>query len=345
MEITLLIAAVLFVGFYMAWNIGANDVANAMGTSVGSKALTLRRAILVAAVFEFLGAFFFGKHVAETIRKGIVDPIQLEASLPDPSFIAYGALAALIGASLWLNFASYMKWPVSTTHSIVGGMIGFGIAAGGLAIVNWPKMGQIAMSWVVSPVAGAFVAFIVFSLFRLLVIKKYPDRNRLERIFLYFQIMTACFVAFAHGSNDVANAIGPIATALTYAGGASEFATKVGVPTWLLAFGGVGIIVGLATWGYRVMGTIGEKVTALTPTRGFCAEFSTASVVVANSQLGLPISTTHVLVGSVIGVGLARGLKALNLRIIKDIFFSWIATVPIVAVISGITYKILIMVV
>jgi len=339
-ELTLFAAAVLAVGLYMAWNVGANDVANAMGTSVGSRAITIRQAILIAAVFEFSGAVLFGKHVTDTVRKGIVDP----AAIADPHVIALGAFSAILAAGLWITFATWKGLPVSTTHSVVGAMTGFGLAAAGLDVVNWAKMGKIVASWVVSPVVGGIVAFISFSLFRHFVIRKYPDRARLERVFAYFQLMTASFVAFAHGSNDVANAIGPVAAALEFSREGATVASKVPVPMWLLAFGGAGIVIGLATWGYKVMATIGERVTEITPTRGFCAEFATASVVLANSQIGLPISTTHTLVGSVIGVGMARGIKALNLRIIMDIITSWLATVPIAAVVSGGIFKLLMIV-
>lgn len=336
MEITFLVLAALAVGFYMAWNIGANDVANSMGTSVGSKAISMKQAVVIAGVFEFLGAVFFGKQVTDTISKDIVD-----LSLIDPAVVAIGAFSALLSAALWLTFATWKRMPVSTTHSIIGGMIGFGITAAGFVAIKWGEVGWIVASWVISPLVGAFVAFILFSSMRKFFLSWYPDRKRLERVFGYFQLMTASFVAFAHGSNDVANAIGPIAAVITYSQGAVDITTKVPVPLWLLFFGGIGIVIGLSTWGYRVIGTIGERVTEITPTRGFCAEFATASVVLANSQLGLPISTTHVLVGSVIGVGMARGIKALNLKIIGDIMKSWIATVPIAAVISAVTFKVL----
>ncbi len=337
LEIFLLAAGLA--GLYMAWNVGANDVANAMGTSVGSGALTLRRAVLVAALFEFSGALFFGKNVTETIRKGIVDP----SSIASPEVIAIGAFSALIGASLWLTLATYLGQPVSTTHSIVGGMIGFGIAAGGAGIINWSKLAKVVASWIVSPIAGALVALVLFTLMRNTLFKLNSDREKIERVFGKFQVLTACFVAFAHGSNDVANAVGPLATAITYYGSASvELASKVPVPKWLLAFGGFGIVLGLATWGYRVIATIGKKLTELTPTRGFTAEFSTASVVLANSQIGMPISTTHTLVGSVIGVGLARGIKALNLKIIKDIIVSWLITVPFAAIVAMLCFKLII---
>lgn len=337
MEITFFVLAALAVGFYMAWNIGANDVANSMGTSVGSKAISMRQAVIIAGIFELTGAVFFGKHVTDTVSKGIVDP----TSIGDASLVALGAFSALFSAALWLTFATWKRMPVSTTHSIVGAMTGFGIAAGGFGIVNWDKLVKIAASWVISPLAGGALAFILFSTMRKGIIARYPDDKRVERIFAYFQLMTASFVAFAHGSNDVANAIGPIAAVITYSQGNAEIAGTVAVPLWLLVFGGIGIVIGLATWGYRVIGTIGERVTEITPTRGFCAEFATASVVLANSQLGLPISTTHVLVGSVIGVGMARGIKALNLRIIWDIMKSWIATVPIAAVVTALMFKVL----
>jgi PiT family inorganic phosphate transporter len=337
MEITFFVLATLAVGFYMAWNIGANDVANSMGTSVGSKAITLRQAVLIAGVFELSGAVFFGEHVADTFRKGILKPSEI----PNESLIALGAFAALFAAALWLTFATWRGLPVSTTHSIVGSWIGFGIAAAGLGVVDWGETSNIVTSWVISPLAGAVFAFILFTTMRRGIIARYPDEKRVERVFAYFQLMTASFVAFAHGSNDVANAIGPIAAAITYSQGNAVIAAKVAVPIELLVFGGVGIVIGLATWGYRVIGTIGERVTEITPTRGFCAEFATATVVMANSQLGYPISTTHVLVGAVIGVGMARGIKALNLRIIWDIMKSWIATVPMAAVISAVMFKVL----
>jgi PiT family inorganic phosphate transporter len=336
--LTPFLIAALLAGLYMAWNIGANDVANAMGTSVGSRAITYRQAILIAAIFEFGGAVVFGKHVTETIRKGIVDPSRIAS----PEVLAFGAFSALLAAGIWLTIATWAKLPVSTTHSIVGAMAGFGIAAQGIGVVNWGKMSKIVASWVVSPIAGALVAFLLFTAMRHLLLKRVEDRQRIERIFGKFQIATACFVAFAHGSNDVANAVGPLAAALTFSQGeAVEVAAKLPVPKWLLAFGGFGIVLGLATWGYRVMGTIGERVTQITPTRGFTAEFSAASVVLANSQIGMPISTTHTLVGSVIGVGLARGIKALNLKIIRDIILSWLATVPFAALVAGITFKVL----
>jgi len=334
------VTATLIVGFYMAWNIGANDVANSMGTSVGSKALTLKKAVIIAGIMEFSGATLFGKHVTETIRKGIVDP----ALIGDPSILAIGALAALLACGLWLTLATWAKLPVSTTHSIVGGMVGFGIVTVGVSNISWYVMFKIVSSWIISPIVGGIAAFIIFSLLRKFLLEKVKDLNKVERVFAYFQLLTAAYVAFAHGSNDVANAIGPVASALSYSHG-EAIGTKVGVPNWLLVYGGAGIVVGLATWGYRVIDTIGKRVTEITPTRGFSAEFATASVVLINSYIGMPISTTHTLVGSVIGVGFARGVEALDLRVINRIILSWLATVPIAALISIIIFKVIMLII
>ncbi len=330
----------LAIAFYMAWNIGANDLANAMGTSVGSRALTVRRAVLVAAVFNFSGATLAGKHVTETIRKGVVDPTHIN----DPRLLALGAFAALIAASLWITFATWRGLPVSTTHSIVGAVIGYGIVVGGFGCVSWKKVVYIIGSWIFSPLAGALLAFITFFLIRKFILDKAKDRLKVERVFVFLQVMTASYVAFAHGSNDVANAIGPMNTILNYAqpGTNMHMAAKLPVPKWLLMFGGIGIVIGMGTWGYRVMRTVGEKVTELTPTRGFSAEFATASIVLLHSYSSLPISTTHTLVGSVVGVGLAGGIRALDFRIVLNIIASWIVTIPVAAFLSAIFTLILI---
>ncbi|MFQ6050181.1 MAG: inorganic phosphate transporter [Candidatus Hydrothermarchaeota archaeon] len=330
----------LAIAFYMAWNIGANDLANAMGTSVGSKALTVRRAVLVAAIFNFSGATLAGKHVTETIRKGVVNPSHIN----DPSMLAIGAFAALIAASLWITFATWKGLPVSTTHSIVGAVIGYGIVVGGLGCVSWKKVVHIVGSWIFSPLAGAVLAFITFFLIRKFILDKANDRMKIERTFAFLQVMTASYVAFAHGSNDVANAIGPMNTILNYAqpGTNLEMAAKLPVPKWLLMFGGFGIMVGMASWGYRVIRTVGEKVTELSPTRGFSAEFATATIVLLHSFSSLPISTTHTLVGSVLGVGLAGGIRALDFRVVLNIVASWIITIPVTAFLSAVFTSILI---
>jgi len=401
---TIFVTVGLLFGFYMAWNIGANDVANAMGTSVGSGALGLRQAILAAAVFEFLGAVLVGSHVTETVKKGIVHVDKI----PGQDVVLFMAVmvCSLLAAGIWLQLATWKGWPVSTTHSIVGAVAGAGIAAAGLAGVNWPKLGFIAVSWVLSPVIGAMIAFFLFRAIsrgilasrtpRVMVRRWSPllvalvveilflsmlykglknlhldmpfgralawatalavvaagatglrywtrrsGRNRrgspfgyVERQFRWLQVVTACYVAFAHGANDVANAIGPVA-GIWSAWSSGEMAGKVPVPTWILVMGGGGIVIGLATWGYRVMETIGKKITELTPSRGFSAEFAAATTVLVCSKLGLPISTTHTLVGSVIGVGLARGIAALDMRVVRHIFAAWVITLPVSFVLSA----------
>ena len=395
---------------YMACNIGANDVANAMGTSVGSGSLTFKQAIYVAAVAEFAGAFFVGGHVSDTIRKGMLDPTIFSDA---PLHLVYGMIAALIAAALWLNISSYLGWPVSTTHSIVGAVVGFGVMAGGMDAINWSKVWSVVMSWVVSPVMGGLVAFLLFRfltnqvfrrrnpllyakrilpfmVFLVCVIlanamfykglknlhldfsypgamtyaiifgmvgfliskpltKKIPDVPKkeihkqleaTENIFKYLQIITAFYIAFAHGSNDVANAVGPLAAVVSILN-SGTVAMKVAMPPWILALGGGFIVLGLLIWGRRVMETIGSKITEITPSRGFCATFAGASVVLICSKMGLPVSTTHTLVGSVIGVGLARGLPTLNLGIIKEIVMSWLATVPFTAILAATLFKVM----
>jgi PiT family inorganic phosphate transporter len=388
---------------YMAWTIGANDVANAMGTSVGSGALTLRRAVIVAGILELSGALFVGGHVTDTVRKGILDADLVAAH---GSLMLYGMLGALASAATLLLFATRIGLPVSTTHAIVGAIVGFGAVGLGLDAVVWSKVGQIVASWLTSPLIGGALAFLIFHLIRRLILdREHPleearrfgpafffvvtfviglvtffkglknlhldfalpqalllatgiglvgavagrfflvrvkidpsasseERFRnVERVFAVLQVMTACAVAFAHGSNDVANAIGPLAAVMQAAQGA-EIAGKSAVAPWMLAIGGVGIVIGLATWGYRVMETVGRKITELTPSRGFAAELAAALTIVLASRLGIPVSTTHILVGSVLGVGVARGIGALDLRVVGRILVSWVATLPIAAGLS-----------
>ncbi len=452
---TILMILALAISFYMAWNIGANDVANAMGTSVGSGALTLKWAILVAALMEFAGAFLVGSHVTNTVRKGIIDPAVFTG---DPNSYIYGMIAALLAAGTWLNIASYKGWPVSTTHSIVGSVLGFGIVFSGFSSIHWNTVSKIAASWVVSPLLSGVISFSIFILLRRVIfysktpvesakkitpflvffvvgiltlvmvfkglknlhldlplnqalilaclvgllgafisiplikkvkssrteekedelidpkveigmqkavmhlrrvkesvtgelsfevndlleksenisnqLEKYSrikhisaDYLTVEKIFVYLQILSACFVAFAHGANDVANAIGPLAGVLS-AIKSGVIQMEAQVPMLVLLLGGIGIVVGLATWGWRVIETIGKCITELTPTRGFAAEFGAAITIVLASKLALPVSTTHTLVGAVLGVGLARGLSSLNLSTIRDILISWVITIP-----------------
>ena len=398
-----LILACIF-GLFMAWGIGANDVANAMGTSVGSGAITIKQAVLIAAVFEFAGAFLAGGQVTKTIRKGIIDADLLSAT---PELLVYGMLASLLAAGIWLLVASKFGWPVSTTHSIVGAIVGFAAVGIGVEAVHWSKVGTIVMSWVISPaLAGAasywlfrsvqrlilnrddpfesakqvvpyyvfltgfiialvtmfkglkhvglevstvesysyaFVFGLVIMFMSMISIRKLkidPNANKdfhfanVERVFGVLMVVTACAMAFAHGSNDVANAIGPVAAIIGIVQSGGEIAQKSVLPIWVLILGGVGIVAGLLMYGRRVMATIGKNITELTPSRGFAATLAAATTVVFASGTGLPISTTHTLVGAVLGVGLARGIGALNLNVVRTIFLSWIVTLPAGALMS-----------
>ena len=403
----LLVLAVIF-GFYMTWGIGANDVANAMGTSVGSGAITVMQAIIIAAIFEFAGAFIAGGNVTSTIRKGIVDPSSIANQ---PEILVFGMLAALLAAAVWLMIASSRGWPVSTTHSIVGALVGFAVAGIGVDAVHWGKIGQIAASWVVSPALGGLIAFllmmsirkfilnterpfesarrmgpiyvflvgfiislvtlfkglkhlkieltvgqsflwaIVFGLIvaaigwfliRKVEIDEEADRDfhfaSVEKIFVPMMIFTACAMAFAHGSNDVANGIGPLAAIVSILKSGGEVAQKSELPLWILIMGGTGIVIGLATMGYKVMQTIGTRITQLTPSRGFCATLAAAATVVLASRTGLPVSTTHIAVGAVIGVGLARGVGAIDLRVIGGIVVSWVVTLPVGGILAALFF-------
>lgn len=402
---TILIAMAIVFGLYMTWGIGANDVANAMGTSVGSGAITVGQAIVIAAIFEFAGAFLAGGHVTKTIRKGIIDPTSIVDS---PQILVYGMLAALLAAAIWLMVASRRGWPVSTTHTIIGAIVGFATVGIGPDAVQWGKIGQIVASWVVSPVMGGFLAFLLtisirqlifetdtpfrsaqrwapvyaflvgfiislvtvfkglkhlsldlsvggsfavavgfgalcagigFALVRRVEVDAEADKDfhfaSVEKVFSPLMIFTACAMAFAHGSNDVANGIGPMAAVVSIVNNGGSVVQEASLPNWILIVGGVGIIVGLGTMGYRVMQTIGSNITALTPSRGFSATLAAAATVVIASRTGLPVSTTHVAVGAVIGVGLARGLSALDLRVIGTIVVSWLVTLPIGAVLAA----------
>lgn len=332
----LLVIALVLAGLYMAWNIGANDLANAMGTSVGTGALTIKKVIVIAAVFEFLGAVFFGERVTSTIAKGIVPIDKIETVHPD--IVAYGMLAAILAAGFWVTLTTFYNLPVSTSHSIVGSVLGFGliVAYNGIITfseIHWGEMAKIVASWIISPILGAVVAYITFSIIRKLFLHRATDLPIIEKKFISLQLITACYMAFAHGSNDVANAVGPLAAALKVMG---VMGTEI--PIWILIMGGFGMVIGMATWGYKVVETIGSRITELTPTRGFSAEFATASVVLLHSYSSLPISTTHTLVGSVIGVGLAGGIAAVDLGVIWRIVSSWILTVPIAALTSALIF-------
>ena len=433
-----LIGLALIVCAYMAWNIGANDVANAMGTSVGSRALTLKQAVIIAAVFEFAGAFFAGDAVTDTVRKGILsvdfaDPMVDEVFSTD---IALGFIAAMMAAATWLTIATRYGLPVSTTHSIIGGILGVGLILEvkySTSLIDWEVVRKVVMSWVASPLMGGLIGFFSFIIIKRLILDNdnpversmwlapilaFPtffvlglalqykalkgfiskaasngwieDKNDwlpvkengvfnpwaenawiplnsimlaaaigavssmvlymvlqtidineekrgfkgVERIFVWLQIITAAYVAFAHGANDRSNAIGPMAAVWqVLSSETGQLAAKAEIPLWLVLLGSAGIAVGVLTWGWRVMETIGKKITDITPTRGFAAEFGAATTILVFSMpfLAVPVSTTHTLVGAVVGVGLAGGAKAVDFRVFGKIAASWVASVPAAA--------------
>jgi len=410
MDLVIIIGIAATLGLYMAWNIGANDVANSMADAVGSRALSIKQAVILAGLCEFAGAVLVGSHVTDTVRKGISDP-SIISSLPGVSpldaavILIIGMTASLLSAAIWLNYSSWTGMPVSTTHSIVGAVAGFGIIAAGHDAVNWGKMGQIVASWFISPVAGGAMAFVLFKFISRVILgkhrpviaaKKVPyivflviavvtlatiykglkhviwmsgymslfialvlstggamlsrrfinhylegketlsishQLDEVERVFTPLVIVSSCSVAFAHGANDVANAVGPLAAIVNIAETGSV-AMKVGVPLWVLALGGTGIVLGLATYGYKVMATVGTKITEITPSRGVAADIAATTVVLICTRMKLPISTTHTLVGAILGIGLARGLGGIDKSITRKIFGAWFITVPAAAILS-----------
>jgi PiT family inorganic phosphate transporter len=406
----ILVIAAVIIGFYMAWNIGANDVANSMADAVGSKALTIFWAVILAGICNFCGAVLVGSHVTDTVRKGIIDT---QAFTHDPRVLAHGMLCAMLAAAVWLNLASYLGMPVSTTHSIVGAIVGFGLLEAGLGYIHWNMLGRIVASWFISPLAGGVLAFIIFKLisryilsvdkpalaarkgvpictfftFAILILaiiykglknlhldlsgpkafalsvvgglaaagvsallirrsRNCDDEvpleeqlNCVERTFAVLVIITSCTVAFAHGANDVANAIGPLAAVAEIVKN-NTIPGKVSVSIWFLVLGGLGIAIGLATFGFRVMRLVGTKVTEITPSRGVAADIAGMITVLTCSRMGLPISTTHTIVGAILGVGLARGITAVNRKVVGSIFTSWFATVPIAALLTILFYLI-----
>ncbi|MCK4307534.1 inorganic phosphate transporter [candidate division WOR-3 bacterium] len=397
---TIILIATAIVGFYMAWNIGANDTANSMASAVGAKALTLKQAVCIDGVFNLIGAVFVGTHVTNTVRKGIADPCLMGT----PQVVMIAFFAAILGASLWVTIATWKGLPVSTTHAIVGAIMGVGMISGGMSAIQWGKIWGIVASWVISPIFSGILAYSVFKLISktilqkdnpVLFAKRYSPyfigvtffiislsfllktplgktlnisgsdgifvalifgaltgyigynlfiRNRkiqnVEQIFKILQIITSCYVGFAVGANDVANAVGPIAAVWNIAV-TGEIAAKVPVPFLLLALGGIGIVIGTLTWGYKIIKTVGFKITELTNTRGFSIDFGAATSVLVASKLGCPVSTTHAVVGAVIGVGLARGLDAIDLRVIKNIAISWVITLPVAAGIAMLIFTLL----
>lgn len=409
-SMTLIVLAAAF-GFFMAWGIGANDVANAMGTSVGSKALTIKQAIIVAMIFEFAGAYLAGGEVTSTIRKGIIDSGYF---VDTPELLVFGMIGSLLAAGTWLLLASWAGWPVSTTHSIIGAIVGFSAVGVGVDSVNWGSVLGIIGSWVITPMIAGLIAYFIFLsaqklifdsdkpldmakryvpyymaltgfMISLVTIKKglkhvgieltsfegyslaigiaiavgilgkvlisrlkfdpAADKNmhytNVEKVFAVLMIVTACAMAFAHGSNDVANAIGPLAAVVSIVQSGGEISSKAALAWWVLPVGALGIVAGLAMLGRRVIATIGKGITHLTPSRGFAAELAAATTVVIASGTGLPISTTQTLVGAVLGVGMARGIAALNLGVVRNIVVSWVVTLPAGAIMSIIFYFII----
>ena len=408
---TILVLFAAGVGFFMAWGIGANDVANAMGTSVGSKALTVKQAIFIAMIFEFAGAYLAGGEVTSTIRNGIIDTRYFVNA---PEQLVFGMIAALLAAGAWLLVASYLGWPVSTTHSIVGAIIGFTVVSIGADAVNWGKVSAIVGSWIITPLIAGIISFFIFNSAQKLIFdaekpfdaaKRYvplymflagfilslvtitkglkhigldigategylwavgvaivvtltgkffinrihfsstDDKDmhyaNVEKVFAILMVITACCMAFAHGSNDVANAIGPLAAVVSVVSSGGQIAKQTAISWWILPLGGVGIVIGLTIFGQRVMATIGTGITHLTPSRGFAAELAAACTVVIASGTGLPISTTQTLVGGVLGVGLAHGIAAINLTVVRNIVISWVVTLPIGAGLAIIFYWII----
>jgi PiT family inorganic phosphate transporter len=396
----------------MAANIGANDLANAMGTSVGSGALTIRRAVIISIVANLLGAVLAGGHVTNTISKGMINP-DLLAGAPDKLML--GMFAALLASGIWVHLATVFGMPVSTTHSIVGAVVGFGMLSVGVGAISWGKIITIAISWIVSPLSGAIIAGGIYYLIRekvfradapevvaqrwapyligavlLTIILSFifkglknlhldlgfgqalliaipcaaggglvgsvwlrallgrrelkedtqNDTSPLQAFFAYLQVLTACYVAFAHGANDVANAIGPLAAIFSVVK-TKSVAMQVEVSIWMLAIGGIAVGGGLFAFGGRVMETVGGKITELTPVRGFCAQFGAATTILVCSRLGLPVSTTHVLVGAVVGVGFMRGMGFLDMRLLRNIGSSWVITLPFTMVLTMVLYKLL----
>lgn len=327
----------LLLGFYMACNVGANDVANAMGTSVGSRALTLRQAVVLAAILEFTGALLLGGNVSNTIQREIIDSSLFHH---EPTIFVLGMMGALLATGALLQLASYLTLPISTTHAIVGALVGFGISAGGMQAIYWKELGTIASSWILSPLLSGFFSFAIFStLQRTVLFAPTPDGTLVarEQWFVPLQVISACLVAFAHGANDVSNAIGPVAAVINTLKNHSIHA-EAAVPIWLLLFGGGGMVIGLSLWGWRVIETVGKKITELTPSRGFSAELGAAATILIASKFGLPISTTHALVGALLGIGMTRGMSALNFSTLRQIVTSWIVTIPLCALFSIIAF-------
>jgi inorganic phosphate transporter, PiT family len=420
MLITLLFVALL--AFYVAWNLGANDVANAMGTSVGSKAVTLKQAIIIAGVLEFTGAVLFGHEVTETLATKIANPALFAAT---PQIFVVGMVTVLISCGVWLQIATSRGLPVSSSHAVVGAIAGFSWVALGVGAIDWASIGLISIGWVLTPLISGAIAALLYSqikhwildqpnqvvqlqewipwlstallgVFGVIVLPSLtepltnfvielgfnippydiplltgaiaavgltimswrqlqnlgkttqcpmpnapcPMPNPVERLFARFQLLSACFVAFAHGSNDVGNAIAPLA-AIVYINRTGSVPTDgLTIPLWILILGGAGIVGGLAVWGKKVIATIGENIIALQPSSGFCAELATATTILIASRLGLPVSTSHALVGGVVGIGLVQNIKSIKFQTLKGIAAAWLITIPVSALLSAAIFSI-----
>ncbi len=401
--------------FYVAWNLGANDVANAMGTSVGSKAITLRQALVIAGILEFTGAVLFGHGVSATLATEIVNP-ELFAAMPQ--LLILGMVSVLLACGVWLQIATSQGWPVSSSHAVVGAIAGFSWVAAGVGAVDWANIGRISLAWVVTPVVSGILAAVLYSIVKYSILdrpnpieqlrewipwlsatllsifgvivlptlfdrpffaalpipahdlsiatgavaavaltliswrqlaiststsavdtQKYsPIPNPVERQLGRFQVLSACFVAFAHGSNDVGNAIAPLAAIAYIIGTGSVPLTGFSVPLWILILGGSGIVAGLAVWGKKVIATIGENIIPLQPSSGFCAEIATATTILLASRFGLPVSTSHALVGGVIGIGLIQNWQSVRVQTVKSIALAWVITLPVAAGLGAIIF-------
>ncbi|WP_369815982.1 inorganic phosphate transporter [Anabaena sp. CA = ATCC 33047] len=417
-SITLLIVAIL--AFYVAWNLGANDVANAMGTSVGSKAITLKQALIIAGVLEFTGAVLFGHQVTATLATKVAKPDLFAAT---PQVLVIGMLTVLISCGMWLQIATTRGLPVSSSHAVVGAIAGFSWVALGVGAIDWSTIGSITIGWILTPVISGAIAALFYSqikhwildqpqqiqqlqewipwlstvligVFGVIVLPLFtqPINNFLiaqlgihipphdiplvigavaavaltmiswrqleeaeeekplpspqspvpspEYLFARFQVLSACFVAFAHGSNDVGNAIAPVA-AIVYIDHTGQVPTNsMTIPLWILILGGAGIVAGLAVWGKKVIATIGENIISLQPSSGFCAELATATTILLASRLGLPVSTSHALVGGVVGIGLVQDINSVKFQTLKGIAAAWLVTVPVSAVLSAVIFNI-----
>jgi PiT family inorganic phosphate transporter len=390
------------IGFIMTWGVGANDLANIMSTTMGSKAVTPRQAIIIAVIFEFAGAFFGSGHVTSTIRTGI---INIDLVHPEV-YVIYGMLAILLAGSVWMSLASFIGMPVSITNAIVGGLVGFGAIVLGVDTIHWEMVRRIAISWVCSPLIAGLFSYLLFVLIQKRILSRSQPRQAVHRVLpvllffigfvlsimvvlkglehfgiqlsfwmgvlldvmtsfmvlilgyfllrrihiakqadLHAQLiyvekvfgvlmgLTACAMVFAHGSNDVAIAVGPMAAVFGVMHSGESLSAATPIPSWIVALGACGVVIGFLSYGRKVIETVGSGITALTPSRAFCATLAAATTVIVSTSTGIPVSATQTLVGAVLGVGLARGIGALNLTVIRNIFTSWIITIPATATI------------